>query len=131
MGKELFVSNSIRDYADEQQRGGVLAAVDRFLSKDFGEIEKMPRYKVRAILNSFDRRAETAAGIYTVKGIKGPIMVIYDILFSGEMKEKYHYQNDCLMIIKESEFPYTSADPLRELSERFLESECERRRNIQ
>lgn len=131
MGKELFVTNSIKDYADEQQKAGVYAAVDRFLAGDFGEIDTLARYKVQAIQKSFNKRAQTALGIYKAKGIKGPIMVIYDTLFSDGMKEKYHYSNDCLMIIKESEFPYSSADPLRELSEHFLAGEQERRRNIQ
>ena len=131
MGKELFVTNSIKDYADKQQRAGVYAAVDRFLTGDFGEIDTLARYKVQAIQNSFNKCAETALGVYRVQGIKGPIMVIFDGRFSGGMKELYHYENDCLMIIRESEFPYNSADPLRELSEHFLADEKERRRNVQ
>lgn len=130
MAKELFVSNSIKDYSDEQQKAGVYAAVDFFLAGDFGELNKLPRYKMQAIQKSFDKCAETAIGIYRVKGIAGAIMVIFDNRFSKAMKESCNYKNDSLIIIKESEFPYTSGDPLQELADTFTAQEQERKRHL-
>lgn len=133
MALELIISHSIREYENEQLKQEIFKTVDRFLDKDFGTdiIHTLAKYKLEAMNRSFKLHAHTAIGIYKAEGITGYIMIIFDEYFSKAMMDLYHYEKSSLIIIRESEFPYKSPDPIRELSDSYIESEKQRQRRLQ
>lgn len=130
MEVELIVTDKIKDYSSEAQKDGIFAAVDRFIKADFGELDTLPQDKKKAIKRSFDKCAETAIGIYRVKGIAGAIIIIFDARFSNRLKEIYHYKKDSLIILMETEFPYNSPDPIKEVTEALAKNEVNRKRSL-
>ncbi len=125
---ELFITDSINETASKQLEQAIETSVDRFLSGDFGKVSELPQHKLKAIQKSFDNHKATAVGVYYAAGIAGRIMVIFDGRFSNKMKELHHWEKESLIIIRETECPYTSKDPLLEISNTIATHEQESKR---